>query len=277
MPDYLEELLGNAEDLLEQVKRLERGLSGLTPERREAAPEETAPVSGEADDPEERRRAAGSAKEERRPLNPDTFPIEGIDIEAASRYYAGDEVGFANLLELYYMDGQRKSKLLYELSHSDIDRYCVEVHGLKSASANIGAMEVSDMARAQENAASKGDADFIDRQLPTLLEAYEALLMNIGLFLDRRHQNDPQEEKLPSPPIHELRERVGAALNELENFRSQECASIVDDVLRYALPRDTADSLREIQGQLKLFEDDNAEALLGQLLNKLEREEGEND
>lgn len=58
MPDYLEELLGNAEDLLEQVKRLEWGLSGLTPERREAAPEETAPVSGETDDPEERRRRA---------------------------------------------------------------------------------------------------------------------------------------------------------------------------------------------------------------------------
>lgn len=58
MPDYLEELLGGAEDLLEQVKRLERGLSGLTPERREAAPEETAPASGETDDPEERRRRA---------------------------------------------------------------------------------------------------------------------------------------------------------------------------------------------------------------------------
>lgn len=58
MPDYLEELLGGAEDLLEQVKRLERGLSGLTPERREAAPEETALASGETDDPEERRRWA---------------------------------------------------------------------------------------------------------------------------------------------------------------------------------------------------------------------------
>ncbi|NBI11540.1 response regulator [Colidextribacter sp. OB.20] len=225
--------------------------------------------------PEERRQAAGSKEEARSALDPDMFPIEGIDIEAASRYYAGDEVGFANLLELYHMDGQRKAKLLYELARSDIERYCVEVHGLKSASANIGAMEVSDMARAQENAASKGDQAFIERQLPTLLEAYEELLMNIGLFLERRHQNDPREEKRPSLPDQELRERVEAALNELRSFRSQECAGTVEAILRHALPRDVEDSLKEIQGQLRLYEDDNAEALLEQLLRNLEKEEGE--
>lgn len=48
------------------------------------------------------------------------------------------------------------------------------------------------------------------------------------------------------------------------------------DVLRHQLPQDTADSLKEIQKQLKLYEDDAAEALLGQLLHKLEKEEGVN-
>ena len=33
-------------------------------------------------------------------------------------------------------------------------------------------------------------------------------------------------------------------------------------------------SLKEIQGQLKLFEDDDAESLLGQLLRELEKEDG---
>lgn len=225
--------------------------------------------------PEERRRAAGNTAEEPHgTLDPEVFPIEGIDLETASRYCAGDEAGFANLLELYYMDGQRKSKLLYELARSDIDRYCVEVHGLKSASANIGAMEVSSMARAQEDAASKRDTEFIKRQFPALLEAYEELLMNIGLFLDRRSQNNSKEEKRPSLPAHELREQVAAALGELQRFRSQACAGMVEDILLHALPRDVEDSLKGIQGQLKLFEDDNAEALLGQLLSNLNEEEG---
>ena len=225
--------------------------------------------------PEERRQTQGG-EEEGGSLDPNAFRIEGIDIEAASRYYIGDEAGFVDLLELYYMDGQRKAALLRELADSDISRYCVEVHGLKSASANIGAMEVSDMARAQENAAAQGDQEFITQKFPALLEAYETLLTNIELFLEARRQKDAQQEKLPALSIGELREQAETALQELENFRSQECADVVESVLRHELPQGTAEDLREIQGQLRLYEDDNAEALLRQLLCKLEKEEGAN-
>ena len=224
--------------------------------------------------PEERRQAA-IEEEPVESLNLEAFRIKGIDMDAASRYYVGDEEGFAELLELYHMDGQRKKELLPELANFNISRYQVEVHGLKSASANIGAMEVSNMARAQENAAAQGDTEFIARQFPILLEAYEELLENIGAFLEQRRQALPQEEKLPSLPAPELKARVQEALSELEDFRSQECAGIVEDLLRRELPRDTADSLGEIQRQLKLYEDDYAEALLRQLLRKLEKENGD--
>lgn len=222
--------------------------------------------------PQERRQA-GSAKETDEALDPGAFPIEGVDIEAASRYYTGDEEGFADLLKLYYMDGQRKKELLLELSGSDISRYCVEVHALKSASANIGAMELSELARAQENAASQGDTEFVARQFPRLLEAYEALLMNIGAFLERRQSGS--QEKLPPLPARELRERAGKALGELEEFRSQECLGMVEALLRHELPQDTAEKLWEIYRQLKLFEDDNAEALLRQLLCQLEEDKSQ--
>ena len=223
--------------------------------------------------PEERRQAGA---EEAAPGAADlsVFQIKGIDMEAASRYYVGDAEGFAELLELYYMDGQRKTGLLRELADSDISNYQVEVHGLKSASANIGAMDVSNMARAQENAAAQGDTDFIARQFPALMENYEELLENIGLFLEKRRQNAPPAEKLPPLSPRELKEQVGEALDELEHFRSKECAGIVDVLLRHEMPQDAADSLGEIQGQLKLYEDDNAEALLNQLLSKLEKETG---
>ena len=223
--------------------------------------------------PEERREEAA---EEAPPVSTDlsAFRIEGIDIDAASRYYVGDEEGFAGLLELYHMDGRRKTELLRELVGSDLHRYQVEVHGLKSASANIGAMEVSNMARAHENAAAQGDRSFIDRQFPILMERYEALLENIGLLLEKRRQDAPPEEKLPPLPPEELREQVGTALGELEHFRSRECAGIVEELLRHELPPEAAGGLEEIREQLKLYEDDNAEALLNQLLSKLEKETG---
>lgn len=223
--------------------------------------------------PEERRQT-GADGPEGKPLSPSSFSIPGIDMEAAARYFSGDEEGFLDLLELYRMDGRRKTALLRELAGADLSRYQVEVHALKSASANIGAMELSAMAKAQEEAAGAGDAALIAQGFPPLLEAYEALLAELDAFLSRRRGQAAGAEKLPALPPEELRTQTGAALEQLENFRSQACAAIVEELLLHALPRYAEDGLREIQAQLKLYEDDNAEELLRQLLSRLEEEDG---
>lgn len=132
------------------------------------------------------------------------------------------------------------------------------------------------MARAQENAASQGDTEFITRQFPMLLDVYETLLMNIGLFLEQHHRNEPGRE-FPALSLSALKEQTREALTDLENFRSQECAEIVESVLSHKLPQDLTDDFREIQRQLKLFEDDNAEALFKELLIKLDKEKGADD
>ena len=206
------------------------------------------------------------------PLSPYSFQIEGVDLTTAMEYFSGDEAGFIELLELYYTDGRRKIGLLQGFSQSDLTRYQVEVHGLKSASANIGAMEVSSLARAQENAAAQGDTEYIAQELPKLLTEYEKLLENIGQFLNRRQKNTKKSEMLPCPSPGELLEQVEKALSLLEDFHSRECAKIVEDLLLCSLPEDTKDSLMQIQTQLKLYEDDEAEALFRQLLGTLRKE-----
>ena len=221
----------------------------------------------------EKYRQRESGEGESNPLDPSDFRIDGVDMEVAMQYYSGDEEGFVDLLELYFMDGRQKIKLLQELVESDILRYQIEVHGLKSASANIGAMNVSSMARAQENAAVQGDREFISDQFPALLAEYETLLANIGQFLEQRRQEAARKEKLPCPPIRELREQTATALEELKHFRSQECSERVEKILLYELPKDMEERLLQIREQLKLYEDDNAEELLDQLLHILEEEE----
>lgn len=219
----------------------------------------------------EEKRTPRDRGEERTSLDPDAFQIEGVDLNAAMRFFSGDEKAFKDLLELYYLDGKRKIDLLRELAGSDIPHYQVEVHGLKSASANIGAMDVSGIAREQEDAAARGDTEYISQQLPYLLEEYDKLLINIGKFLDHSHQSDTHDEKLPPLSLEEVKEQVGTALGQLEKFRSKECAGTVEAILLHSIPKDVEESLTQIQEQLKLFEDDYVEELLRQLLNRLER------
>ena len=207
------------------------------------------------------------------PLDPKAVQIEGVDMDAAMEYFSGDEGTFMELLEIYCVDGKRKIELLSELAESDILRYQIEVHGLKSASANIGAMEVSALARAQENAAAQGDREFIAEQFPLLLGEYETLLENIEQFLERQKLENESREKLPPLSVQELREQTAQALENLKHFQSRECAEKVEKLLLHELPKDVSERLLQIREQLKLYEDDNAEELLGQLLDILEKEE----
>lgn len=221
----------------------------------------------------EKYRQMEDSEEETKSLDPEVFQIEGVDMNAAMQYYSGDEEGFADLLELYFIDGKRKTELLHELVKSDILRYQIEVHGLKSASANIGAMDVSAMARAQENAAAKGDREFIHEQFPLLMAEYETLLANIGQFLERRREENERKEKLPCLPLQELKEQTASALEDLKHFRSKECLEKVETILHHELSGKAEESLLKVREQLRLYEDDNAEELLGQMLSMLEKEE----
>ena len=127
------------------------------------------------------------------------------------------------------------------------------------------------MAREQENAAAQGDRELITEKFPLLLAEYETLLAHIGQFLEWRKEEHAKKEKLPCPDIQELREQTAAALEELKHFRSQECADRVETLLLHELPKDTEEYLRQIREQLRLYEDDNAEELLGRLLEILEK------
>ena len=221
----------------------------------------------------EKYRQSEIREEECKPLNSAEFQIDGINMDAAMQYYSGDEDGFIELLEIYCMDGKRKIPLLYELVESDILRYQIEVHGLKSASANIGALGVSAMAREQENAAAQGERELIEQKFPLLMAEYETLLANIGQFLEQRRRKNDKKEKLPCLSVQELRQQTAAALEELKHFWSQECEERVEEMLTHELPEDVSERLLQIQEQLKLYEDDNAEELLSELLSILDKEE----
>lgn len=221
----------------------------------------------------EKYRQSEIREEECKPLNSAEFQIDGINMDAAMQYYSGDEDGFIELLEIYCMDGKRKIPLLYELVETDILRYQIEVHGLKSASANIGALGVSAMAREQENAAAQGDRELIGQKFPLLMAEYETLLANIGQFLEQRRRKNDKKEKLPCLSAQELRQQTAAALEELKHFWSQECEERVEALLTHELPEDVSERLLQIQEQLKLYEDDNAEELLSELLSILDKEE----
>lgn len=197
--------------------------------------------------------------------------IPGIDIEEAKKYNSGGVKNYLELLELYSLDGRRKMPFLSELIHKkDYRGYEIEAHALKSASAKLGAVELSALARDHEAAADRGDYDFLHMHFSELLSCYDALLKEIGLFLQAiGNAGGGQGDTGAEIDSKDLLARVRSALESVEDFRSRECAQKVDALLEFRLDGDTRGALEAVREQLKMYEDDEAERLLRELSERI--------
>lgn len=199
--------------------------------------------------------------------------IEGIDSEAAGKYHKDSPEDYRELLKLYVMDGKRKKKLLTELvEEKDYGRYEVEVHGLKSASANIGAMELSGKFKEQENAAGQRDGKYIAGTFPELLASYEKQLGDIGTYLKAREVSE-RDKSLPEMDKSQVVLKLKGALEQLLKFRSRECLKEIEGLMHCNVPEILRERLTEIEEQLRLYEDSEAEHLLRELLDWIVEEE----
>lgn len=200
--------------------------------------------------------------------------IGGIDIGEAMKYQTGTLADYEELLRIYCMEGNNKLVLLNNLyNEKDYKDYEIEVHGLKSASANIGAIKLSAAAKEHEEAAGRGDEEFIIKHFSELSSLYEEQIKHIQDFLaEKEDKTDNAGEERLSIDTKTLELELKGALEQLEKFHSKECLSRIERLQKYNLNDTVSSGLKEIQEQLKLYEDDKAEQLLHQMLEWLNKE-----
>lgn len=200
--------------------------------------------------------------------------IPGILTEEAKKHHSGGADDYLELLQLYCLDGGRKKGLLEELlEKGDYQNYRVEVHGLKSASANIGAMDLSAQAGEQEEAAVREDREFIRLHAGELIACYERQVTEIENFLGKRDAARDGGQAVPAADMDRaaLLDQIKEALALLEDFHSKECIAKIEALNQCRLGSEAGDCLKEIREQLRLYEDDKAEELLRCLIDRLEK------
>ena len=197
--------------------------------------------------------------------------MTGVDVNAVMNTHTGGVEDYLELLELYYMDGAEKAGLLERLvREEDFKNYEIEVHGLKSASANIGAYEFSDLAKIHEFAAKEGDYQLIRDGLTKLLSEYNFLLHEIERvlktkgYLKEEAENAGAEEDCMPP--EETYRRMSDILTDIENFRSKPAAQKTEELLSENIEKSAKDCLKDVRNRLKMYDDDTAEDLLRSFL-----------
>ena len=101
----------------------------------------------------------------------------GFNLDEAMELCIGDEEIYREVLETALEEGNEKIPLMKGLmGNGDFERYIIEAHGLKNAAKQIGADELSEMARASELEGKAGHTDFVKNNHEKLMAAYQDVL-----------------------------------------------------------------------------------------------------
>ena len=211
---------------------------------------------------------AGSGKpvkEKEKKTVKETIEIEGVDATAGIKLSGGSIERYYDTLDTFYDDGLEKIKeLRICLEMGNIPLYTVHVHALKSAAANIGAVDLADEARALEMAGNQPDLDFIRAHNPPFLDSLTSLLDEIHEALSARKES--KEGKTGTIGANELKSILIELKTAIEKMDAGVMNSTIDALLTMKLSDSTEAVLRSVSKHILMGEYDQAFNLTDSLL-----------
>jgi signal transduction histidine kinase/CheY-like chemotaxis protein len=211
---------------------------------------------------------AGEEKEYSEQLLSAAGDLESLGIHALEAVDGldGNEQIYLSVLKTFTRELGNKTARIRELYRTDRQKdFTTEVHGMKSALANIGAKELSLSARNLEIASREDDYIYVRDHLDAFLEALAAMGGKLGgltgLFgqtggCDARRAGD-------SGQLRSNLEQVAGLVESLEN---DEAVALLSGLTAYDFGEKTNSALLEVIDLLETFDYDGAAGAIRELL-----------
>ncbi|MDR1841092.1 MAG: response regulator [Holophagales bacterium] len=193
--------------------------------------------------------------------------IDGVDIKKGVVLTGGTLEYYMETLETFYDDGLDRVNIIREcLEKSDLPLYTIHVHALKSASANIGADTLSEMAYSLETAGRREDFGFIETHNAGFLNAMKALLDKISDAVSIYRKNmknikEPFDPVVFNSELHKLKMA-------LDTMNADHIHKTVDHLQKMSLTESAAAVINNISNNVLMAEYDEAIKLIELLLQE---------
>ncbi len=164
----------------------------------------------------------------------------------------GTVKSYLSVIKVFHRSTDETRKVIDALlQKNELGDYAVKVHALKSSAAAIGAMEVSGLAAALENAAKCGDSAFVSALTPKLLSLLGALDKKLGSIDFDAYQ--PGENGSASDPLAHMPVPSDAwqSLEEAAMVMDHDMLeNMLDEMKRYAISEENERRLAKIEDAL---------------------------
>ncbi len=169
--------------------------------------------------------------------------IEGLDVKRAMEFL-GNENLFWSVLKEYYRVIDKKCAMIQEYEQKEQwKEYTVEVHALKSASKQIGALDLAQVAEQMEAAGNAGNAALIHKITPGMLEEYMFYKGILAPYFVKQEE----EQSGRAAKSDEMSVLFGEMKEAMENLDMDAMEKVIKDMGQYSY----SDAQRDIFEKLK--------------------------
>ncbi len=186
------------------------------------------------------------------------YHIDGLDV-AAGLKYCGDAEDYLFALKAFQERVAENAAVIedYRLK-KDIKNMTVKVHGVKSTSRAIGALELGDLAEKIENAGNEKDPDISDNDIERFLNDYRAL----GNTLSPVNEAPRHDTERPFLSSKELREILGLLKSHSENADYDNIEKIGEQLADSTVSPEESDYVHKICSAISELDYDELAELL---------------
>ena len=183
---------------------------------------------------------------------------DGLNPRQGILNIGGNVEAYTEVLETFMNDyAHAKDSLNDAIYTRNFARYAIQVHAVKGASANIGAAQLSELARQLEIAAKSNEAELVIDRTPVLLKLYEDVNMQIlSYFADNGIKLKKQADFASALP---------AIRREIEESNSADSARLLEELLECILTEQQREIIQLTLGAVNNFDFEDAAKQLTRL------------
>ncbi|MDR1688432.1 MAG: response regulator [Clostridiales bacterium] len=192
--------------------------------------------------------------------------IEGIDTKVGLAMTGGNLDTYMKVLDIFYKDCiEKMEEIKKALDSNDIYLYTTYVHAMKSASANVGALEVSELAKNLETAGKNEDVLFIKENNGEFFQRLNGIVKSLAVVLNKTEEKTEGAEEQTDDTAR-LTEDLTTLKNALDEMDMSTIDAMVADLENLKWSAATKSAISEISHAIIMFEYDTATELIDKLL-----------
>lgn len=217
--------------------------------------------------------ADGKKDESKASADNEQKPESGLNTDKGLLNIGFNQDAYAAILNTYYSEGVKYLELLPNLLEvGDIQLFTTDVHGIKSSSASIGAMEVSALFKELEFDGKAGDVEAINSKFNGYLEKFKDILEEVKAYLSSigKFSETESEENLDDKAVEELTSDMLRNLKtELDKMNLKVTDELVPELSTKNFGSQINGQMKKLREAYEMFDFHQVKAILNEMMESI--------